>query len=116
MQRAVLLAIVAGVIVVGSLAVAVALPRYPECAPGWRLLDTSDAEWTDETAMCENVDPLIGVEPTHRSLVYEIPDRQGWKVGIAAAGVVIGASLAVIAFALQRRDRRSAVTVAEAGG
>jgi hypothetical protein len=113
MQRATVLGVIAAVVFVGTLATAVAVPRYPECPSGTRLSDTSEEEWTDETAMCQEVHQVTPENP-HLG-VYEIPDRQELKVAIAFGGVIIGGALAAVAFTSKRRGRQSPLPAAEVG-
>jgi hypothetical protein len=106
--------VIAAAVFIGALVTAVAVPRYPECPPGTQLLDTSEEEWTDETAMCQEVHQVTPENP-HLG-VYKIPDRQELKVAIAIGGVIIGGALAAVAFTSKRRGRHPPVVAAAAGG
>lgn len=110
MTRARVLVLVAGVILVASLAVAMALPRY-DCPGRSRLVDTRDEVWTDADYTCEEVErggQMI------RVMAYDVFDRTALKLGLAIGGVSVGAVLAAVAFTRARRGR--AASVALTGG
>lgn len=98
MQRAGVLAVVAGVIAAASLVVAVALPRYG-CPRGFVLFDARDLPGADlpegEEVVCI---PDSGLYAT----AGEVSDRWAIKIATAIAGVIFGV---VTVFAFVRRPQ-----------
>jgi hypothetical protein len=93
MQRAVVLAVVAGVIAAESLVVAAGLPRYG-CAEGFLLFDSREPGLSDEVVCV----PDSGISVT----AGEVSDRGAIKITAALLGVIFGAvavAVAVVAFA-----------------
>jgi hypothetical protein len=106
MQRAVVLAVAAGVVAAGSVVVAVGLPRYG-CPGGFVVLDPREFPGLSEDAICV---PDSGVYATPG----EVSDRGPIKIAAAIAGLIIGG---VALFALRgRRGRESDMTAPEPGG
>lgn len=95
MQRTVLLAAVAAVVVVGSIATSVALPRFG-CSATTRLIETST-----EPPECRETHPVM----TPGS--YVPSDRSWVKIGIATSGTVLGGAIAAFAFVRRRPSGRS---------
>jgi hypothetical protein len=106
MQRSVVLAMVAGLLVaVGALAAAVAVPRY-DCPEGLILIAEPERRHTDNDFTCVPV----AQSDEGTSWAYQVSDRLWIKIGMATVGVILGGGLALLAFT-RHRGQRSAASV-----
>jgi hypothetical protein len=103
MQRVVVLAVVAGLILITSLAVAIGVPRYA-CSENARLFEVPEKWPQDDEFGCGEIQPS-GLTPGW----YPADDRSPVKVWVAAGGLLIGGLVGASAFVSAARCRRRAI-------